>query len=52
MYLCDRGHDEVCYDGRNCPVCEAMKDAEKTEEKLTDEIESLTDEIESLKEGK
>ena len=24
MNLCSEGHDEVCYDGRNCPVCELL----------------------------
>ena len=24
MTLCDAGHDEVCYEVRNCPVCEVQ----------------------------
>lgn len=38
MTLCEDGHDEVCYEGRNCPVCEKM-----------DEITELEKEIERLK---
>jgi len=26
MNLCSDGHDEVCYEGRNCPACEALED--------------------------
>ena len=37
MNLCSRGHEEVCYEGRNCPVCE-----------LIDEIEEKNAEIDSL----
>ena len=25
MNLCDAGHEEVCFEGRNCPAC-ALKD--------------------------
>ena len=38
MTLCDDGHEEVCYEGRNCPVCEKM-----------DEIRDREKEIDALK---
>jgi hypothetical protein len=44
MILCDDGHDEVCYDGRNCPACELLKEIGKIEEITAD----LRDEIEEL----
>lgn len=41
MNLCSgshrRGHDEVCYEGKYCPVCEAL-----------DSIESLQDQIHAM----
>lgn len=39
MNLCSEGHDEVCYDGRNCPACS-----------LIDEVTSLKHEIINLEE--
>lgn len=41
MNLCDSGHDEVCYDGRTCPVC-------SVKEELSDEIKELTDRVKEL----
>jgi hypothetical protein len=37
MNLCNNGHQEVCFEGRECPVCEKIK-----------EIESLKEEVISL----
>ena len=37
MILCSEGHEEVCYEGRTCPACDAIKEAvmyqEDSEEK-------------------
>lgn len=44
MYLCDDGHDQVCYEGRNCPVCEEQTNVSALEEK----IEELNEEIKEL----
>lgn len=41
MYLCDDGHDEVCYESRNCPVCEKLKEISDLEDKIYD----LTDKV-------
>lgn len=38
MNLCDKDHDEVCYDGWQCPACA-----------LVAEIASLKDELEGLR---
>lgn len=46
MNLCSNGHDEVCYEGRNCPAC-ALCDQIKT---LEDEIEDLENTIDKLNE--
>jgi len=45
MELCSSGHNEVCYECKNCPVCETL--AEK--EELENEISDLKSEIESFK---
>lgn len=47
MYLCDDGHDEVCYEGRLCPVCEARKEIDRLER----ETEDLRDECLELKQA-
>ena len=47
MYLCDDGHDEVCYDGINCPVCEELK----ARSDLEDQIYDLKEKIEELQKG-
>lgn len=44
MLLCSDGHEEVCYDGKQCPVCEAIqekKDIEDDNLKLRLRIEEL-----------
>jgi hypothetical protein len=46
LVLCDDGHDEVCYDARNCPVCEELKKISDLEDKIYD----LTQEIKELNE--
>jgi hypothetical protein len=59
MQLCENHHQEVCYEGRDCPVCEAIAEKEGVESELeltkasleaTNEvIEELRGEIEDLK---
>lgn len=39
--LCSEDHDEVCFEGRTCPFCEAKKDADREIEYLNDEIKTL-----------
>ena len=46
MKICSQHHDEIVYDGRDCPLCEAnqtVADRDKEIEDLCDEIESLKD---------
>lgn len=48
MTLCSDGHNEVCYDGKTCPVCAAIderKDVERAIKDLEEEIEELKEEI-------
>lgn len=45
MRLCEEGHDEVCYEVVDCPVCEEVA-------RLDQEIRDLNDEIDRLREKK
>ncbi len=47
MELCNDGHDEICFDQRNCPACELVKKISDQE----DEIYLLKEIIDELKEG-
>lgn len=52
MWLCDDGHDEVCYESKRCPVCvEMVRTAELAVEvqNLCDVTEKLTEELEEAK---
>ena len=42
MNLCSDGHDEVCYDGRDCPVCEKIKEISDFEDEIYDLKEQIT----------
>lgn len=44
MNLCNDGHDEICYEGRECPACELLKTISNQE----DEIGNLKDEVKDL----
>lgn len=46
MYLCDDGHDEICYEGKYCPCCEMIKqisDFDNVIYNLKEEISNLKD---------
>lgn len=38
MNLCDDGHQEICYEGRKCPLCEYIEDATKEIRALNETI--------------
>lgn len=47
MHLCNDGHDEVCYEGRDCPVCLVKADLEEANGKIAElekQIERLEEE--------
>jgi len=51
MNLCDDNHEEVCYTGRNCPVCKAIEDVSSVESDLDSaesKIAALEEKIEAL----
>ena len=45
MKICDDGHEEVVYECRYCPVCEAREQGDKDADRLKDEISTLHDTI-------
>lgn len=45
MNLCDSGHEEICYECRNCPLCEANREIES----LENIVEELKESLEELK---
>lgn len=47
MNLCSNGHEEVCFEGRNCPLCDKMEEISNLEK----EIEDLESELEEVKNG-
>jgi hypothetical protein len=59
MNICDDGHQEICYNGNDCPLCQTIVElahAESTRDELDDELrdarlttEEQEAEIEALK---
>jgi len=47
MELCSDGHEEVCFEGRTCPVCEEMDEIKRLER----EIKDLENEVKEIKNG-
>ena len=47
MNLCDDGHDEICYDGRNCPFCEMMASKDATIDELFSRVSELETQVKS-----
>lgn len=55
MDLCQEGHDEVCYAGRKCPVCDVLSDlADKNRELvgLEDKLAEANAEVKRLQDTK
>lgn len=49
MNLCSEKHDEICFEGRDCPLCEMRGGKDGAISDMEDEIETLTEEIANLK---
>ena len=48
MNLCSSYHDEICYEGSKCPVCEIIDDKDRQISSLEDDISSLERHITDL----
>jgi ubiquinone biosynthesis protein UbiJ len=46
MNLCDDGHREVCFEGRDCPVCEKVDEFKEQVTDLEKQVESLENRLE------
>ena len=49
MELCAEDHDEICYEGRHCPTCEAIDERNNVIGGLKALIEKMQEEIDKLK---
>ena len=50
MNLCLEGHDEICYEGRECPACNLLKDRDYFDNevgRLEKELDSVQSDLES-----
>jgi len=50
MNLCNEKHDEVCFEGRICPVCEKMNEIAVLEGDIT-ELKQQVKDLESQVDG-
>jgi len=48
MELCYNGHDEICYEGRQCPICDLIKDKDMRIEQLETTVSDLEETIREL----
>jgi hypothetical protein len=48
MNLCSKNHDEICYEGRDCPMCLIIDSYCSEISNLQNAIINLEDEITSL----
>lgn len=46
MELCSSGHDEVCYTGKNCPVCYYIDECRASDQAIRD-LESKVTRLEN-----
>lgn len=49
MSICEYSHPEVCFEGRQCPICEVLADKEKQIEGLQDSLREAESTIAELK---
>ena len=45
MNLCSDGHEEVCYEARTCPACEAIQAMQNDIDDKDNRIKELNDEL-------
>lgn len=48
MNLCNDGHEEVCYEGRECPVCDITNHKNREIEDLEHKIAELEHSVSEL----
>jgi len=50
MNLCSYNHEEICYEGRDCPLCLMVQEYDETISDLETEIKELQERNEELEE--
>jgi hypothetical protein len=50
MNLCSDDHEEVCYEGRNCPACEVRTDLRSEVKDLERKVDDLENQIQEINE--
>ena len=48
MNLCSDRHEEICFEGRNCPLCEIRQELEESIGKLNERIAQLNDALSAI----
>jgi len=48
MNLCDNDHEEICYEGRNCPCCDIIKEKVEIEKELEEVLIALKESEEKV----
>lgn len=48
MNLCSNNHEEVCFEGRNCPACSVASEKDRSISDLEDKISALENQIGEL----
>jgi hypothetical protein len=48
MNLCSNGHEEICFEGHDCPACAVTEDRDARIVLLEERVEELKDRISDL----
>ena len=51
MDICSSGHEEVCFEGTDCPMCKLKANKDGEIDTLRDDVLELTGKIEELEAG-
>lgn len=49
MNLCSDNHVEICFEGRNCPLCALRDELENRINSMDDDLKRLQEQIDELK---
>lgn len=48
LSLCADGHEEICYDNFNCPICDVLNDKQGEIDDLKTELKTAEDRVTEL----
>ena len=51
MELCSSEHEEICFEGRRCPICDKIKELNEEIETWKDQVLSLEEQVNELTKG-